>query len=206
MKLNIGNNRPGSKGILDQLFRTAGIDGGLGKADPYNYSAVAIKMMWKEQFDKYGDTQFRKACERAAARELKRRNSTREPPNPNGAKNTQGPLDGVRATMATPPPAPTATPPPAGVATHNWDMITGNYETLDGEYAYITGQLPWATQQDQLNAFVADDGKAVVISKKASRKAMNPRSILDSFFGRGSHSDSAVHMVNLHRAIRDKKT
>ena len=71
--------------LLDRIFRTAAVDGGMGSADPFSYSPTALRMMPSfSTFQKYSDTQFRKACERAATREVRRRNKARETPAPNG--------------------------------------------------------------------------------------------------------------------------
>ena len=49
--------------FLDQLFHTAGVDGGLGEVGPLNYSPSAIKMLYPNQFRKFGENQFRSACQ-----------------------------------------------------------------------------------------------------------------------------------------------
>jgi len=96
--------------LLDSVFRTAGVvvDGipGLGLCDPYFYSAASIPVMpGMEILKKFGDDQFRKAADRAAGREIRRRMKAREVPEPNAPD--------FRGSAAAPPPRGAA----AGAAT-----------------------------------------------------------------------------------------
>jgi len=201
--------------LLDQIFRTAGVNGGLGAADPYKYSPAAIRMMpGFETFQKFNDTQFRKACERAAAREVKRRMSTGEVPEPPRA-NFHAQAAGAAGAAAGAGGSGRAsagddTEEVKKRITHDWDPIEGCVETLDGEYYFCFVQLPWATQKGQLSVVVSEDGMQIDISKKKSRAALKPGALLAAFKrnesnGRALHGPNDVRTVAVNKAVKTKQ-
>jgi len=207
-------NKDSAEGVLlDQIFRTAGVQGGLGAADPYMYSPAAIKMMpGFEILQKLGDSQFRQACSRAAAREIKRRMKAGEVPKPERANFfATSPSATATATAASPttnPPADDTVKTNPHIA-HDWDLIEGTVETIDAEYYFVFCQLPWATKKEQLAVVVSEEGETIDISKKKSKAPLRPGALLAAFNvdskGRSRHGLTDVRTVAVNKAIKLKQ-